>query len=97
MTKYLVIKPWKPYMTYPTLEKAITVCNKANEESSFKSYIIELDEGAYEYWVKEHNYNLNKSPVVYDPFNIAKTQKEKEFYDNVIFTKPLKRQKGVRI
>ena len=95
--KYLVVKPYKPYILCQTIDKAKEICDGCNNESSLKSFVLEMDQANIDYYRKQKTYNLKTCRVVYDPFNCAPTEKEKNFYDNTIFTKPLKPLKGVRI
>ena len=93
MKKFLVIKPWRPYIICQTLDKAKEVCDEFNEKLDYKSYVLELDEDGYTFWITQHNYDLDKSKVVYDPFEVCPTQEKKKFYDNTIFTRAFKARK----
>ena len=95
--RYLVVKPYKPYMLCYSFDNAKKVCDEFNNKWEHKCFILELDEANLDYYLKQKTYNLKTANVVYDPFSCAPTIEEKNFYDNTIFTKPLKPQKGVRI
>lgn len=91
MNRYLVVKPWKRFSIVNDVDSAVSICDNENLNNALGAYVVELTDDQYHYFNATKRFNLDNSPVIYDPKQCAPSQQQKQFFDNAIFVKPLKK------
>ena len=90
---YVGFGPWKETEWSKDFDRCLQYCHERWDNQAYGWYILKMTKDQHYAWNKERVLNIDACEIVWDDFHIAPSQKELEFKQNLIFSKPLKSHK----
>lgn len=87
---YVGIGPWRSTTFSKEFEKCLENCYERWKNNSTGWYILKMNNEQYKEYITKNILKIDECVICWDDFNIAPTQKQIDFKNSLIFTKPLK-------